>query len=241
MRPKKSLLAILFIAVLQWTFGQSTSEFFEKADGFFSTHVSDGRVNYKAIKADPSTLDALLNQAASLEVSSSEASTYQAFWINAYNLAVIKGIVNAYPIKSPLDKAGFFDKTTYALGGQDITLNDIEHKMLRAVFPEEARFHFVLVCAGLGCPPIISSAYTPAALEGQLQTQTELALNNPDFIQVKGKKVYLSQIFEWYKGDFTQGGKSLIDYVNQFRKEQLNPKSKVGYYPYNWALNENNE
>ena len=85
MRPKKSLLAILFIAVLQWTFGQSTSEFFEKADGFFSTHVSDGRVNYKAIKADPSTLDALLNQAASLEVSSSEASTYQAFWINAYN------------------------------------------------------------------------------------------------------------------------------------------------------------
>ena len=236
----RSLLALLFIAVMQWTFGQSTDTFFNKADAFLQAHISNGRVAYAEIKANPADLNELLALAQEIRVSSDDAATYQAFWINAYNLAVIKGIVEEYPIKSPLDKAGFFDKTTYTIGGQTTTLNDIENKLLRAVFPKEARFHFVLVCAGLGCPPIINTAYTPEKLENQLQTQTELALNNPDFVRVKGKKVYLSQIFEWYKGDFTQGGKDLVSYVNQYRKEQLNPKAKVAYYPYDWALNESN-
>lgn len=239
-KPYRSFLALLFIALMQWSFGQSTETFFNKTDAFLQSHVANGRVAYAEIQANPADLNELLALAMEIRVSSEDAATYQAFWINAYNLAVIKGIVEEYPIKSPLDKAGFFDKTTYAIGGQNTTLNDIENKLLRAVFPKESRFHFVLVCAGLGCPPIINTAYTPEKLENQLQTQTELALNNPDFVRVKGKKVYLSQIFEWYKGDFTQGVKDLVTYVNQYRKEQLNPKAKVAYYPYNWALNESN-
>ena len=238
MKPNKGLLAILFLAVLQYAFGQPTDEFFKKADSFFQAYVKDGRVAYADIKAQPADLNELLALAKSIRVSSDDAATYQAFWVNAYNLAVIQGIVNNYPINSPLDTPGFFDKITYALGGEQITLNDIENKRLRAVFPQESRFHFVLVCAGLGCPPIIPSAYKPSTLDTQLQQQTTLALNNPEFVRVKGKKVLLSQIFEWYTGDFTQGGKDLIGYVNQFRTEKLNPKAKVGYYPYDWALNE---
>lgn len=238
MKANKTLIALMFLAITQFGFGQGTSEFFSKADDFFSTYVSNGRVAYKEIKANPSSLNELVAMAQEIRVSKSDAKTYQAFWINGYNLSVIKGIVDNYPIKSPLNKAGFFDKKTYDIGGKSTTLNDIENKLLRAVFPKESRFHFVLVCAGLGCPPIINSAYTPEKLESQLQTQTELALNNPNFIQVKGKRVNLSQIFEWYTGDFTQGGKNLIEYVNQYRKEKLDPKSKVGYYSYDWALNE---
>ncbi|WP_435623557.1 DUF547 domain-containing protein [Flagellimonas sp.] len=238
MKTHKTLIAVLLLAFAQLGFGQGTSEFFSKADTFFSTYVTNGRVAYKDIKANPSSLEELLKLAKDIRVSKSDAKTYQAFWINGYNLSVIKGIVDNYPIKSPLNKAGFFDKKTYDIGGQNTTLNDIENKLLRAVFPQESRFHFVLVCAGLGCPPIINSAYTPEKLESQLQQQTELALNNPNFIQVKGKRVNLSQIFEWYTGDFTQGGKNLIEYVNQYRKEKLDPKSKVGYYSYDWALNE---
>ena len=129
----------------------------------------------------------------------------------------------------------FFDTTKYDIGGTSITLNDIENKKLRAKF-NEPRFHFVLVCGALGCPPIISEAYTPALLDKQLQRQTTIALNNPNFIKVKGKKVQLSQIFEWYKGDFTQNGTE-VDYINQFRKEAIPSKAKVSYYAYNWQLN----
>jgi len=146
--------------------------------------------------------------------------------------------VDHYPVKSPLDVPGFFDKSAYSVGGQYITLNSIENDLLRKNFPEESRFHFVLVCAGLGCPPIINEAYLPDTLKSQLQRQTELSLNNPDFVRIKGKKVGLSQIFEWYKDDFILGGKSLIEYVNQYRTDKIDTNSKVSHYSYNWALND---
>ncbi|OED35895.1 hypothetical protein AB832_05930 [Flavobacteriaceae bacterium (ex Bugula neritina AB1)] len=222
----KNIIIVILLLTTHIGFSQSTSEFFSKADSFFKQHVSNGRVDYKTIKSDPALLDQLLDIAAKITVSASDTKTYQAFYINSYNLAVIKGIVNKFPVKSPLDIKGFFDKTKYILGGKETTLNDLENKILRKIFPKEARFHFVLVCAGLGCPPIIAEAYQPASLEKQLQRQATIALNNPNFIKVKGKKVQLSQIFEWYKGDFTQNG-SEIDYVNRFRKEKIPAKAKV--------------
>jgi len=238
MKNKTTLTTLFLLFLFHFGVAQNTSDFFSKSDSFFKMNVKEGKVDYKGIKENPSALNELISSAKAISVSKSDVNTYQAFWINAYNLSVIKGIVDNYPIKSPLDKAGFFDKVTYDLAGQNITLNDIENKLLRGNFREEARFHFVLVCAGLGCPPIINSAYLPETLNLQLQKQTELALNNPKFIKVKGNKVQLSQLFEWYKGDFTQDGKSEIEFVNQYRKEKIEIKSKVSYYNYDWTLNQ---
>ncbi|MBW1295420.1 DUF547 domain-containing protein [Aquimarina litoralis] len=232
----KKIIYVLTFLTVAFGFSQSTADFFKQSDAFFKKHVSNGRVDYKTIKNNPETLNKLLDMAATISVSKSNAKTFQAFYINGYNLSVIKGIVNNFPTKSPLKIKGFFDKTKYKLAGKETTLNDLENKILRKNFPKEARFHFALVCAGLGCPPIISEAYTPALLDKQLQRQTTIALNNPNFIKVKGKKVQLSQIFEWYKGDFTQNG-SEIDYVNQFRKEKIPSNARISYYPYNWSLN----
>ncbi|SFR48700.1 Protein of unknown function, DUF547 [Robiginitalea myxolifaciens] len=232
------LLCLTLLAAPIFASAQAPASFFEKADAFFSNHVRDGRVDYAAVKANPAALNLLLEKAAAITVSSEDPANYQAFWINAYNLAVIRGIVDHYPVKSPLDIPGFFDKTRYELGGGKYTLNAIENELLRPVYPQEARFHFVLVCAGLGCPPIIPSAYKPDMLEMQLQQQTELALNNPGFIQAKGKRILLSQIFEWYGEDFTRGGKSFIEFINQYRESPLPEKSKTGFYAYDWTLND---
>lgn len=237
MKAKTLIISVFSTILFQFGTAQETATFFSKADAFFKTYVENGRVDYQSIKENTALLNELIEIGNAISVSKSEAKTYQSFWINAYNILVIKGIVDNYPLKSPLDVSGFFDKTKRDIGGQQITLNDIENKLLRGNYPKEARFHFVLVCAGLGCPPITNEAYMPDALETQLQHQTEKALNNPGFVRVKGKKVQLSQIFEWYKGDFTQDGKSLVGYVNQYRTEKINPNAKVSYYDYDWALN----
>lgn len=234
MKAIQLLIAVFFITQVQ---AQDTARFFKNADAFFKANVKNGLVNYGAVKNNPEALHALLDNASQLKVSTSDASTYQAFWINAYNLSVIKGIVTEYPVKQPLSIKGFFDKNTYNVGGLSITLNDIENKMLRAKFPSEPRFHFALVCAGLGCPPIINEAYTPSKLESQLQRQTEIAINNPNFIKVKENKVQVSQIFEWYKEDFVQNGNE-IDFLNTYRKEAIPADAKLSYYPYDWTLND---
>ena len=232
------IVSFLFVSTASYLNAQGTSDFFAKADAFFKAHVNDGRVDYEAVKANPAELEAILALARDISVSKENAEEYQAFWINGYNLLTIKGIVDNYPLKSPLDVSGFFDKTTREIGGKSITLNDIENKLLRANFPSEPRFHFVLVCGGLGCPPIIDEAYMPATLDTQLETQTKLALNNPQFIRVNKNRAKISQIFEWYKGDFTQSGQNLVSFINKYKTEKLPEDTKVSYYPYDWTLND---
>ncbi|RFN58876.1 DUF547 domain-containing protein [Marixanthomonas ophiurae] len=232
------LIATILFFNISSGFSQSTDTFLNDADIFFKTYISNGKVDYKSVEKNPEKLNRLLDQAANISVSISEEKTYQAFWINAYNLAVIKGIIDNYPIDSPLDKGGFFESIKYNLGGTSLTLNDIENKKLRAQF-DEPRFHFVLVCGAKGCPPIIAEAYKPSTLEKQLQEQTVKALNNPLFIKVSENEVSISEIFKWYKEDFEKNGQSELDFINQFRKEKIIPSNfKVSYYPYNWQLNQ---
>ena len=232
---KNILFALLFLSVSFTASAQQLDTFFSSSHTFFSTYVKNGKVDYKAIAKKPSVLNALLEQAAEVNVSISEAENYKAFWINAYNLAVIKGLVTNYPTKSPLDDKGFFDKTTYVLAGQKVTLNTIENDLLRAKF-KDARFHFVLVCGALGCPPLISEAYLPQTLDAQLTRQTQKAING-DFIKVSKNKVEVSEIMKWYKEDFVQNGQTEIDFINNYRTNKISKKMKLVYFPYNWTIN----
>ena len=233
----KKIIIIILLTFTSKGISQDANTFFSKADTFFKTYVKNGKVAYSQIHKNQSNLDELLKIAKAISVSKKNSKVYQAFWINAYNLSVIKGIIDNYPTKSPLDNAGFFDKTTYSLAGKNITLNDIEHKLLRAQF-NDARFHFVLVCGAVGCPPLINKAYLPNTLDTQLETQTKKAING-NFIKVntKKKRVEASQIMEWYKEDFTMNGKSEIDFINTYLTKKLEGKYKLGYFPYDWTLN----
>jgi len=236
MKSRTSTL-ITFFLVAHWGFSQDIASFFSETDAFFKTYVQNGRVKYNELHKDPAPLNSLIQMAEGISMDEDQSLEYQAFWINGYNLHVIQGIVENYPVRSPLDIAGFFDRTERSIGGKQITLNDIENKLLRANFPSEPRFHFVLVCAGLGCPPIINEAYIPSKLDTQLERQTKKSLNDPNFIRINKNKVKVSQIFEWYTGDFTQNGQGLADFINRYRVEKLPEKPKISYYPYDWTLN----
>lgn len=232
----KRLILTVLISVSLGAKAQTLDNFFSKANSFFGHYVIQGKVSYKDLKTNPAELNSLMDLASKLDLSAASDNEAKAFWINAYNLAVIQGVVANFPINSPLDVNGFFDRNTYNLAGKSITLNDIENKQIREPY-NDARIHFVLVCGANGCPPIIGKAYKPATLDSQLQKQTKLALNNPKFIQVKGTRVAVSQIFKWYKQDFGKNDKEIVAYINSFRAEPLLENSKLSYYEYNWNLN----
>ncbi len=229
---------MLFLAVTSVISAQDATTFFAKADSFLKKNVSNGKVDYQSIKNDPSLLNELNEMVSKTDISKENSNTQKAYLINAYNVSLIKGVIAKYPVKSPLDIAGLFDKTTHIVAGKKYTLNDIENKMIREKY-KDPRIHFVLVCGANGCPPIINAAYLPQTLEDQLNKQAKLALNNANFIKVNAtsKKVELSQIFEWYKADFISKGKNEIDFINQYRENNIDEKSKISYYPYDWNLN----
>ena len=236
-KMKKQIIIVLIALISVEGFSQDLNTFFSKTDAFFKANVSNGKVDYSKTHVNQDELKSILKIAEGISVSKANANNYQAFWINAYNLSVIKGVIDNYPINSPLDITGFFDNTTYSLAGKQITLNNIEHKLLRDNF-KDARFHFVLVCGALGCPPLINQAYMPNTLDVQLEQQTKTALNGAFLIvDTKKKRVKVSQIMEWYKDDFTMNGISEIDFINIYRTDKINSKFKLSYFPYDWNIN----
>ncbi|MEM7038624.1 MAG: DUF547 domain-containing protein, partial [Bacteroidota bacterium] len=114
----------------------------------------------------------------------------------------------------------------------------IENKKVRPTF-KDARIHFALVCAAKSCPPLPSYAFTPDNVESKLTSLTRTAMNKSSFIKVNNEKktVQLSQILDWYKEDFLAEAKSLLDYVNKYRKTPIPADYKQSFYTYNWSLN----
>lgn len=219
-------------------FGEGSEAFFTKADAFFKANVVSGGVAYASVKADPSGLNALVKDIASYPFKSVGKSTQKAFLINAYNILVIKNVVDHYPISKPMDVPGFFDKKKFNVAGMSLTLSDIENKKIRPVY-KDARTHFVLVCAAKSCPPIANYAFTPSKLESQLNARTKLAMNSKSFIKVDNNKktVRISQIFEWYAADFKAEAKDFVAYINKYRTTAIPASYKSSFYTYNWALN----
>lgn len=211
--------------------------FFKEADTFLKTYVQNGSVAYARVKQN-STIENLYRQIGSMSLKGATEAEIKAFYINAYNLIVIYQVSKYYPLKSPLDQSGFFDRVKHPVAGEELTLNSLEIKKLLATY-RDARFHFALACAAKSCPPLASFAFTPGELDKQLQARTIAAVNNPNWLKVnaQSKKVELSKIFEWYKKDFQVDGKSELDWVNAFRKEKIPASYTLGYYEYNWELN----
>ena len=212
--------------------------YFEKADNFFKNYVTDGRVEYESLKFNSDSLNETLKMAAVMDISTLNLNQYKAFWINTYNLLVIKGILNEYPMKSVQDIKGFFDNKSYLVAGQDMTLKFIEKNMLRKVM-KDPLLNFVLVCAANGCPPLINRAYMPEYIDDQLTNQAKISINNPNFIRIneKNKTVEVSEIFDWYKDDFLDNNARIIDFINKYRKDKIDETFVVSFYKYDWGLN----
>lgn len=233
-RITRILLVICSIATLS-TYANS-NQFFSKADVFFKQYVKSGLVNYQGIKNSPQQLNQLVQLMAEVKTDKLDKNTFLAFYINAYNVAVIKNVITHYPLKSPLDVKGFFKETKFKIGGKEVTLDQIENQIIRPKY-KDARVHFALVCGAKGCPPLISQAYTPSNVQSLLTRQTKLALDNPSFTKVKGNSVQLTEIFNWYKQDFGNSNNEIIEFINKFKTNKLKPNTSISHYTYNWELN----
>ncbi len=230
-------LGLIFAGILQVA-AADINAFTKDADLFFKKYVNNGSVAYSKIKTNSKEIESLYQTLGEVSLANQNNNTKTAFFINAYNLVVIYSIVQNYPVESPMDIEGFFDKKEHKVAGENMTLNELEKEKLLSVF-KDARFHFVLVCAAKSCPPLMSGAYTPEKIEMLLEQRTKYTINNNTWLVVdsKVKKAKVSKIFEWYNGDFTSEGKSLLDWINQYRNQKIPSDYKIEFYEYNWSLN----
>ncbi len=212
--------------------------------------LHDGRVDYGALLRDHADLDRYLAAVATAgpEVRLAEWPREEqiAFWVNAYNARVLDGVIRRPGLKSVLDvrkvlgipTLGFFREQRVTAGARR-TLDDIEHRILRARYAEP-RLHFVLNCASVSCPVLPERALTGATLEADLEVATRrfLADSTRNRIDPDGG-IWLSKIFDWYAEDFRGAAGSVHGFIGQHwpRSEPPRPELHRGYLKYDWSLN----
>lgn len=242
-------LVWLIAAGLAWA--ATTARGFDHGvlDALLKERVSAGLVDYAALKTDP-RLSAYLEVLAAAEPAALEARAEQlAFWINAYNAYTLKLIADHHPLKSIKDvpHAGVespWDLPVARVGGRTLSLNHIEHQILRAEL-KEPRIHYAVVCAALSCPPLRSEAYVAERLEEQLAEQARVFLAKQSRFDGGARRAELSLIFRWFAVDFgTEPAavlRSLAPHAPAAVRQSLANESErwtVSYLDYDWSLNE---
>lgn len=200
----------------------------------------DGSVDYFSFSKEEKELDKYLTYLNNTKPKSSwSANQTKSFWINAYNAYTVKLILKHYPLKTILDiqKEG---KTAWEIpfaqvGGNIYTLNQIEHEILRSKY-NDPRIHVAVNCASMSCPSLPNRAFTSENIESLLNDGIKNFINDPVRNTLDQDEVYLSQIFNWFKNDFTQQT-DLLTFINKYSKIKINPNAIVKYKEYDWLLN----
>ncbi len=230
---------------------------FKGWDGLLKKHVGpttiDGvrlaGVNYLALKKDPAYSKLIADLKSFSPATLKTTKEKMTFWINTYNVMAVKMVLDHYPVDSIKDAGSVFTsvwkKEVGVVGGKKVTLNDIEHEILRKM--GDPRIHVAIVCASVSCPDLRKEAYTVDRLDAQLDDQFKRFLENRSKgLQVdRGKKrVTLSKIFDWFEEDFESKG-GVLPYLSRYAPEKdraflKKGNPKVSYLDYNWDLNKRN-
>jgi len=200
-------------------------------------YVADnGKVNYKGLLNNRAVLNDYLNDLASNAPEDSwSIAEKKAYWINAYNAYTIQLILDNYPIESIKDLKNPWGQQFIEIGGKTITLNTIEHEILRPM--GDSRIHFAIVCASESCPKLLNCAFEAEILNTQLDQAAHEFINDPSKNSITSSKISISKIFKWFKSDFPKG-EDFINYLNTYSTVKISPEPKINHQNYNWSLNE---
>jgi len=236
----KNQFAAIFFLLGAVVFGQSSSEeLTESIDHLLRSFVENGKVDYKTIHSVQSDLDQLVSEIEQFPTTLSTTEQEKAFLINAYNVFVIKQVIDHYPIASPKKIGDFFTEKKFNLAdSKQISLNDLEKNILLREYPDP-RLHFALVCAAEGCPKLRSEAYVSDRLEEQLEDQSRLTLQNPYFLDYNGasNSLNISKLFDWYAKDFGASKHERIEFINLYTLKNIPMDAKFEFNEYDWTLN----
>jgi hypothetical protein len=225
-----------------------------RLDLFLSEYLEEDKsgallVNYTDVTPqNKRELDGYLQNLEDILVTNLNRNEQKAFWINLYNAKTIQLILDNFPVKSIRDidispglfSDGPWDAKIIAIEGEMISLNDIEHRILRPLWGDN-RVHYALNCASIGCPDLTIRAYYPDTLDETLDNNAVKYINHPRGVSFESGKLVISGIYKWFAVDFGGSEEKVIEHLIQFstREQADKLRSYRGSikYAYDWDLN----
>lgn len=207
------------------------------------------RFRYGSVsQADKEKLETYLLGLQRQSVSALNRDEQFAYWINLYNALTIDVVLDHYPVRSIRDIgiSGFFaigpwKASLVTVEGQDLSLDDIEHKILRGSW-KDPRIHYAVNCASIGCPNLQPVPFASADLETMLDAAAAAYVNHPRGARIEKGRLLVSSIYSWFKVDFGNSDAGVLAHLARYAdddlKKGLSGLSRVSGYDYDWTLNE---
>jgi Protein of unknown function, DUF547 len=224
-------------------------------NAFLGRHVQVGqdginRIAYgKVPKADRASLRAYVEAMQKVTVRKLNRDEQRAYWVNLYNAATVDVVLQHYPVDSILKidiSPGLFAKGPWkkkllAIDGQKLSLDDIEHRILRPIW-KDPRTHYAVNCASLGCPNLQPQAFTSGNLEALLDAAARAYVNHPRGARVEDGRLVVSSIYVWFQPDFGGDDAGVIAHLRQYAEpglaRQLGQVRRIADDRYDWSLND---
>jgi hypothetical protein len=222
-------------------------------DALLARHVDRaGRVDYVGLLKNRDALDAYLSDVGRARLDRLSRGELLALLVNAYNACTLRLILDAargaqLPA-SIRDLPDPWGRKTCTLGGQALSLDTLEHGLLRPLFKDTA-IHAAVNCASKSCPPLAPRGYRGDRAEAQLAESLKEMVNSETYVRVEDGRLQLSKIFEWYQSDFTDPGfkgaaPTLAAFVTAHANphlaqsiKALGPQPALAFMEYDWSLN----
>lgn len=222
---------------------------------FLARHVMpsrDGinRIAYGGVRAaDRLSLKSYLAEMAMVRVTALARDEQFAYWVNLYNALTVEVVLDHYPVDSIRDidispgllANGPWGKALIEVEGMPISLDDIEHRILRPIW-RDPRIHYAVNCAALGCPNLAPTAYTAATNERLLTEGATAFVNHDRGSRIETGKLWVSSIYRWFDEDFGGSDAGVIAHLGHYatgmRVLMLESKTRIAGHSYDWRLND---
>lgn len=224
-------------------------------DGLLQAHLQrapDGinRFAYGSVGAeDREALAGYIDGLTSQPISAYNRSEQFAYWINLYNALTVQVVLDHYPVDGIRDidiSPGLFadgpwDAELVTVEGEALTLNDIEHRILRPIW-QDPRIHYAVNCAALGCPNLQDRAFTGDNSDALLDAAARAYVNHPRGAVVNADGLLVSSIYIWFAEDFGQDDSAIIEHLWRYAEGELATglaqTKEIDDHAYDWSLND---
>jgi hypothetical protein len=220
-------------------------------DRLLAEGTEDGLVDYRYMMEHRAALDGYLERVAAANLAALHRDHLMALLMNAYNALTVRSILDAWPVDSIREIDGVWSEATHTVGGVELTLDQIEHNLLRP-FWRDPRIHFGVNCASASCAPLPPWAFDGDSVDEQLDERTEAFLSSPDNVRIEGDALQVSRYFDWYGDDFTAGGwepraETIPAFIAEYTRPEVadfiesstedGTEVPLRFLDYDWSLN----
>ncbi len=205
-------------------------------------------VRYGAVSAaDREQLQSYIERMEDVKIAQYHRDVQRAYWTNLYNAATLELVLEHYPVDSIRDiggglfSGGPWDEPVVTVDGAELTLNDIEHRILRPIW-HDGLTHYGVNSASISCPDLLPIAYTDANIHDKLRANAHAYVNSPQGVAIEDDRLTVSKIYDWYQADFGGNVTGVISHLRQYATPDLSARldvfDDIDAYVYDWGLND---